>query len=749
MNEGNGQIRLTTKIDTKQMEKDLNKMKSDLERFDKEEKKLLEKKENIKFEADTKKAQKRIEELNKNIEVYEKLAARALEKSPKGKDSTAYQIYGKMSNIAEEEKKKLLDEINAKYERIDTAIEKNNDSKQDTINKIEETNAKLTEEKAKEAEVAKEEERRARIKKTLEEAQKNMEKGFKRAFRSVKMFIGGLIGVRAVYGMISKAANAYISSNEKLTKQMEANWLGLGTALAPIIDWIYEKIRKLVTAILYLVGQMTDENLIAKANAAILKKNAEATKKLRKENDKLTASFDEMEVLQDNTKEQDTVETMPLFNENDISQGTRDKLKELAKPLKAILDTIKNIVKFGLEHPELLIVALGGWKVISFLTKIIGKTGQGGSGLLGIQFLLAGMAGYWIGSNISSMVDTLNETREVTDAIDDQIDKRREQAKATADANKKLIQSGKMTNEQTKKMIETNTKDIKTMQDRNKTVVDTLNGYSKAQLTTKNWTGELQNNINTLQTNIYTQWQEIRTMDELYRAGKLNEEEIKDYKEKLAKFNEILNGTSKEAKDTRKWFDYFGDSTANLAKVQEDVKQKMDNVGYGFGRVARDGKLDMQQIKNAINDVPKNNVIKVKTEGVDKAKTAVQGILNNIVDLTKKTFKVKAEVEVTGITSAVSNMADLGVAVLKKIKLASGGIVNNPGRGVALSSNIIAGEAGPEAVLPLNESTMTWLAKLIASNMVVNLTNVTQMNGRQISKEIKKINANEGYAFNI
>ena len=44
---------------------------------------------------------------------------------------------------------------------------------------------------------------------------------------------------------------------------------------------------------------------------------------------------------------------------------------------------------------------------------------------------------------------------------------------------------------------------------------------------------------------------------------------------------------------------------------------------------------------------------------------------------------------------------------------------------------------------------MSWLAQLIASNMVVNLTNVTTMNGRQISKELKQISANDNYAFNI
>ena len=84
----------------------------------------------------------------------------------------------------------------------------------------------------------------------------------------------------------------------------------------------------------------------------------------------------------------------------------------------------------------------------------------------------------------------------------------------------------------------------------------------------------------------------------------------------------------------------------------------------------------------------------------------------------------------------------------KQVKLAKGGIVNNPGRGVSLGSNIIAGEAGSEAVLPLNEQTMGMLARLITDNMVVNLTNINQMNGRVISKELQRVKNDSDFAFN-
>lgn len=76
-------------------------------------------------------------------------------------------------------------------------------------------------------------------------------------------------------------------------------------------------------------------------------------------------------------------------------------------------------------------------------------------------------------------------------------------------------------------------------------------------------------------------------------------------------------------------------------------------------------------------------------------------------------------------------------------KLAQGGIVNNPGRGVNMGS-YIAGERGAEAVLPLTDDTLQRLANMIP--ITINLTN--SMNGRVISRELQKIQNQNGFASN-
>ena len=81
-------------------------------------------------------------------------------------------------------------------------------------------------------------------------------------------------------------------------------------------------------------------------------------------------------------------------------------------------------------------------------------------------------------------------------------------------------------------------------------------------------------------------------------------------------------------------------------------------------------------------------------------------------------------------------------------RLAVGGIVNMPGRGVPIGG-AIAGESGREGVIPLTDSqAMETLGATIGKYININLTNITKLDNRQIAKEQKKINAQNDFAFN-
>ena len=80
----------------------------------------------------------------------------------------------------------------------------------------------------------------------------------------------------------------------------------------------------------------------------------------------------------------------------------------------------------------------------------------------------------------------------------------------------------------------------------------------------------------------------------------------------------------------------------------------------------------------------------------------------------------------------------------------SGGIVNLPGKGIPIGvGRAVGGESGQEGVLPLTDSqAMEELGYQIGKNVVINLTNVTQLDGRTIERKQSKVRANADFAMN-
>jgi phage-related protein len=92
------------------------------------------------------------------------------------------------------------------------------------------------------------------------------------------------------------------------------------------------------------------------------------------------------------------------------------------------------------------------------------------------------------------------------------------------------------------------------------------------------------------------------------------------------------------------------------------------------------------------------------------------------------------------------NLGKLGTFSLPR--LAKGGIINMPGRGVPVGS-AIAGERGQEGVIPLTDSQqMALLGEAIGKYITINANITNTMNGRVISKELQKIQAENDFAFN-
>ena len=88
--------------------------------------------------------------------------------------------------------------------------------------------------------------------------------------------------------------------------------------------------------------------------------------------------------------------------------------------------------------------------------------------------------------------------------------------------------------------------------------------------------------------------------------------------------------------------------------------------------------------------------------------------------------------------------------IVKPIRLASGAILNQPGRGVPIAGGrAIAGEAGAEGVIPLTDSqAMAQLGEAIGKYITINANIPVSMNGRVISRPLQQIRNDREFAFN-
>ena len=127
-------------------------------------------------------------------------------------------------------------------------------------------------------------------------------------------------------------------------------------------------------------------------------------------------------------------------------------------------------------------------------------------------------------------------------------------------------------------------------------------------------------------------------------------------------------------------------------------------------------------------------------------KIAINGVLKAIENILN--FPIKSINKLIGVINKVPGINIKTLPTFSLPRLAVGGIVNMPGRGVPVGG-AIAGESGREGVIPLTDSqAMETLGATIGKYININLTNITKLDNRQIAKEQKKINAQNDFAFN-
>ena len=125
----------------------------------------------------------------------------------------------------------------------------------------------------------------------------NVNKGLTKTVKKVTKWGLAIFGVRSAYMAVRSAMNTISQYEDGMKNNIDYIKYALAYTLKPIVEWILNAVVKLLQYINYIAKAWTGKNLFKTADAF---KNAQkGAKGLNKELQKTTASFDEMNVLQD------------------------------------------------------------------------------------------------------------------------------------------------------------------------------------------------------------------------------------------------------------------------------------------------------------------------------------------------------------------------------------------------------------------------------------------------------------------
>lgn len=119
-----------------------------------------------------------------------------------------------------------------------------------------------------------------------------------KSFSKIGSMIGrvslGLLGVRAVYGILRKAVTSYMEANQGLANQLSSCWTSLGNLLGPLITKI---INLVSTAVAYVTAFLKLLGMTGSAASDAVEGAGGAAEKAQKS----LTGFDEINALQDNS----------------------------------------------------------------------------------------------------------------------------------------------------------------------------------------------------------------------------------------------------------------------------------------------------------------------------------------------------------------------------------------------------------------------------------------------------------------
>ncbi len=171
---------------------------------------------------------------------------------------------------------------------------------------------------------------------------KGMGTGLKNGLGHVLKYAMALFSLRGIYSILSGCANAWLSSQNAGAKQLSANInymkYAMGSALAPVIQFVTNLVYQLMKAIQSVAYALTGVNIFAKASANSYASMAGSAKKAKQETKALAGVHSEINNIsdKDNSDGGSGGTTAPSFDLSKMDNqmmGWVDKVKKNLLPL--------------------------------------------------------------------------------------------------------------------------------------------------------------------------------------------------------------------------------------------------------------------------------------------------------------------------------------------------------------------------------------------------------------------------------
>lgn len=219
-----------------------------------------------------------------------------------------------------------------------------------------------------------------------------MNDGIKQSIKSLSRYALALFSLSTIYSFLSSSANSWLSSNDLGAKQLSANieymkW-AIGKSLQPVIETLVSWMYKLLQLIGMVANALFKVNIFSKASAKDFessKKSTAGIAKNTKETSNNLASFDKLDVLQEN---------------KDSKSGGGSDFTMPTTDLSGMDIEVPKWMQWILDNGDLIISIIGGVTAAILLLKL----GVGGLISLGIGIAIAGVI-YLIQSVIKYLKD--------------------------------------------------------------------------------------------------------------------------------------------------------------------------------------------------------------------------------------------------------------------------------------------------------------------------------------------------------